>query len=87
MPESSESKPFRTVGVRLPDDLVQLITDDCERLGLTQADWMRAAVHRQLTATKMTKRQAEQYRRPTSKQGQRDYAQRWAKGQPKGAQD
>lgn len=76
-PDAPQTSPFRTVGVRIPGALADAITADCDRLGLTQADWLRAAVHRQLTSAKMTKRQAESYRRPTSKRGQREYAARW----------
>ena len=73
------SEAFKMIGTRTPLDVIELVNQDAERLGLTQADWLRAAIHRQLTEHKMTLKQADRYRRPSTKEGQRIYNRSWGK--------
>lgn len=74
----ADSKPFALIVTRTPPDVIDLVDADAKRLGISRADWIRASVHRQLTVHKMTKTEAARYRRPNTREGQREYARGWS---------
>lgn len=74
---AEETQPFKTIAVRVPVDFLELVDKDAERLGITQADWVRAAYHRQLAVHPLTVEEAERYRRPRTRRGMREYAASW----------
>jgi hypothetical protein len=62
----ADEQAFKTIGNRYPADIVDQVNADAARLDLSQSEWMRAAVMRQL-ARPMSPALAEQYRRPPTK--------------------